>query len=45
MVRVTLDFDLTQNSFGVSGINMFGIGLLMVGVDSKLKDLAGKIKE
>jgi membrane-bound ClpP family serine protease len=31
--------------FTVSGINMFGIGLLMVGVDSKLKDIAGKVKE
>lgn len=34
-----------QIGIAVSGINMFGIGLLMVGVDSKLKDIAGKIKE
>jgi len=34
-----------QIGIAVSGINMFGIGLLMVGVDSKLKDIAGEIKE
>ena len=34
-----------QIGIAVSGINMFGIGLLMVGVDSKLKDIAVEIKE
>lgn len=31
-----------QIGIAVSGINMFGIGILMVGVNSKLEDLENK---